>query len=315
MTAQFVTPVGRLVLGNPFEPQTKNAEGQPLTIKSGPNAGQPRVSYFVGIAIPKTDPGVGELLQRIHTTARDGFPQLFDAASNCIYPGFAFKYIDGDSTTPNRKGKVPAQREGFAGCWVLQLSSGFAPDCYDSNNQKLTDPQSIKRGYYVRANMSVVANGSQNQPGVFLNFNMLQLCAYGEEIVSGPDPDAAFGADKPALPQGASATPLAPAAAPPVAPGQAPATSAPAAPAGVQPHPGFVTGAAGTVPAPPTPQAPAVPPVAPAAPPAPPAPPAAPAAPVERKFVVDGVSHTESALRAAGYTDAHFAALPEDVPH
>ena len=50
---QILTPVGRLVQGDCFEPQTTDAEGKPLLIKNGPNAGQPRVEYFMAIAVPK----------------------------------------------------------------------------------------------------------------------------------------------------------------------------------------------------------------------------------------------------------------------
>ena len=49
----FTTPVGRLVMGSLYKAQDKDADGKPLLIKSGPNAGQPKVQYFFALAVPK----------------------------------------------------------------------------------------------------------------------------------------------------------------------------------------------------------------------------------------------------------------------
>ncbi len=122
---QILTPVGRLVQGDCFEPQTTDAEGKPLLIKNGPNAGQPRVEYFMAIAVPKTDAGYNEVWAAIHGVARAAFPSLFDAAGNCINPKFAFKVTDGDSQVPNTKGTKPCDREGFPGNWIMNFSGGF----------------------------------------------------------------------------------------------------------------------------------------------------------------------------------------------
>jgi len=210
---QILTPVGRLVMGDCFTPQTTDAEGRPLVIKTGPNAGQPRVDFYMGIAIPKTDAGYNDLYATIYNEARVSFPNLFDASGQCLNPKFAFKIIDGDSQIPNSKGNKPCDREGFVGHWILNFSGGYAPKCYVPNNGDLslaTDPAMIKRGYYVRICGSVKGNGSQQQPGIFLNHSMVELVGYGEEIITGPDANAVFGAAPAALPQGASATPLAP---------------------------------------------------------------------------------------------------------
>jgi len=242
---QILTPVGRLVMGDCFTPQTTDAEGRPLVIKTGPNAGQPRVDYYMGIAIPKTDAGWDELYAAIYNEARVSFPNLFDEAGNCLNPKFAFKIIDGDSQIPNSKGNKPCDREGFPGHWILNFSGGYAPKCYVPNNGDLslaTDPNMVKRGYYVRIYGSVKGNGSQQQPRIFLNHSMVELVGYGEEIISGPDANAVFGAQPAALPAGASATPLAPVqtlAAP--VPGQvAPAPIAAPVPGTVTPAPDFL---------------------------------------------------------------------------
>src|SRR5262245_17412132 len=50
-------PVGRMVMGSMHEPQTKDANNQPLVIKQGPDAGKPTQRYFFQVAIPKAAPG------------------------------------------------------------------------------------------------------------------------------------------------------------------------------------------------------------------------------------------------------------------
>ena len=53
MTAvNFTTPVGRLVAGSLYKGQDKDAEGRPLVVKNGPQAGQPRLDFYFAIAIP-----------------------------------------------------------------------------------------------------------------------------------------------------------------------------------------------------------------------------------------------------------------------
>ncbi len=306
---QILTPVGRLVQGDCFEGQTKDAEGNPLVVKNGPNAGQPRVDYFIAIAIPKTDASYNELWAKIHGEKRAAFPSLFDASGNCINPKFAFKVTDGDSQVPNTKGVKPCDRVGFPGHWVLNFSGGYAPKCYTAGGaERIVDPAMIKRGYYVRISGTVKGNGSQQQPGIFLNHSMVELVGYGEEIVTGPDANAVFGGTPvAALPAGASATPLAPAAAPAM-PGAAPTPAAPA-PAPAAPAPAPAAPAPGQAPA--APAAPVQPATDLLQPGQAPAAPAAPAAPVEVKYVTpDGGQWTEAQLLAANYDAAQIAALP-----
>lgn len=280
---QFVTPVGRLVQGDIWKGNDKDMDGRPLTVKSGPNMGQARVEYYVALAIQKTDPGLPELFAKITQAAREGFPGMIDASGNSTNPKFAWKFTDGDSTAPNSRGIRPCDCEGFAGCWVFKFSSGFPVDAYtkllpESNGtlMKITDPEQLKRGYYIRVAGSVVGNGAQQQPGVFLNHQMVELVAYGDVIHSGPDPTAAFGGAA-SVPAGASTTPVGGAAAPP-----ATGTSTPPPAAGA------------------------------AAPPPPPAedilnppPPAA-----EQYRLLAGKRYSDAQLATAGYTPAQIAALP-----
>lgn len=217
MAVNIVTPAGRIVGGDCWRGNTTDATGAPLIIKNGPNAGQPRTEYYLGLAIPKTDPDYAALYAQIVAEAKATFPTLFDAAGNCVNPAFAFKVTDGDSEIPNKKGIRPCDREGYPGHWILHFSTSIAPTCYETGGAALiTDPERIKRGYWVRVGGSVVGNGSVESPGVFLNQSMIEFVAYGQEIKAGPDAKAVFGGTPvTTLPPGASATPLTPTTPPP----------------------------------------------------------------------------------------------------
>jgi len=266
---EFLSPVGRLVGGSPFEPQTKDHKGQPLVIRSGPNAGQPTKRFFMALAIAKNDPALPEFMAKITQAAQGAFPNLFDPSGNCIHPDFAWKFKDGDSQVPDTKGNRPCDKEGYPGHFVFGFSGSHPPKVHgDDPTAVLTDPASVKRGYYIRILGSVVGNDEPSNPGVYLNYSCVQFVAYGPEIKVGPDGTAAFSAAPiAALPAGASKTPLAPTAAPA---GPLPAMAAPPAMAAM------------------------------AAPPAP--------APAVEKFAIGGVEYTRDALVAAGYTEEQIQA-------
>lgn len=206
---EILTPVGRLVQGHPMEKQDKDHLGQPLTTR----AGEPAVRYFVAVAIAKNDPAWPALWATLNQAARGGFPTLFDAQGNCLSRDFAWKVADGDATTVSRPGEKPnASKEGFAGHWILKFSSGFPIKTFYAGryapHEQLQDEKLIKRGYYVRVFGSVQGNNNSQKPGIYVNPSMLELVALGEEIVSGPDAAAAFGAaPAAALPAGAMPLP------------------------------------------------------------------------------------------------------------
>lgn len=312
-TRNFTTPVGRLVGGDVFKPRTKDFDGRPLMTKNN----EPRKEYVVQVAFDKNDQATQEMWAQVYAVAQESFPSLF---SNGAPPGFSFKVQDGDDRTPNMRGNIPAEKDGFPGCLVFTFKTSFAPTVVDQHKNPITDPNMIKRGYYIRLSVSCKGNGSQSKPGVYLNQSLVQLCGYGEEIASGPDPDQAF-AEPAHLPAGASTTPVAPAggvpgappaAGTPPAPGAAPA--APPAPGGAPaapPAPGAAPAAPAAPPAPggapapvpgfgmqPGAQPPAAPPAA--APPAQPAPP--PAQPAAAQYKTKPGSPTYESMIGAGWT-------------
>lgn len=319
----ITSPVGRIVMGSLYDPSTTDAEGKPLVVKTGPNAGQPRVNYFFALAIPKgAEPHWAHTPwgQQIWNVGNQAFP---NAAQS---PAFAWKIEDGDSQIPNKKGRKPCDNEGWRGHWILKFSGGFAPKVYQQEGAgyaQVMQKDFCKPGFFVEVAFSVEGNGSQSQPGVYLNHSMVCFRAYGQEITFGPDvASAGFGAAP--LPAGASMTPPAGAIPMPQAPAAAPAGYAP------PPAPGVMPAAAPTMPLPPgLPQVPGVAPAPlpqggfapmPSAPaPGAPAPipvtpnpgfvqvppPPAPVAPV-RQMTAAAQGVTYEAYVAAGWSDAQL---------
>ena len=207
-----LTCIGRMVMGNLYVPNDKDFDGKPLTIKTGPNAGQARVSYFIGLAIAKgAERGWWETAwgSAIYSVGSRAFP------SACQRADFAWKIEDGDSQQPNKRNRRPCDNEGWPGHWILKLSGGFAPKVFElvdgpqgRGYVQHLEPDYIKPGYYVEVAFNVDDNGQQNNPGVYLNHNMICFRGFGKEIVFGPRVEEAGFGQAP-LPAGASAVPLA----------------------------------------------------------------------------------------------------------
>ena len=259
--AEILTPPGRLVRGSLYDGQTTDAENKPLVYKTGVNAGQPRVDFYFAVAIPKETGKQwweSEWGAAIKEVAEKGFP-----GGQSQHPSFAWKIIDGDSDVPNKAGRKPCEFEGYRGHWVLNFSSGFAPNVYTENGDKqLTEKDAVKPGDWIEVYGFVTDNESQQQPGVYLNHSMINFVGYGERITLGKDPKA-VGFGKHGKPAQASTTPPAssfnPATTPPAqttgAPQPATTTPAAAPTATPEPHPGIMNPPA-SAPAAPSPAAP-----------------------------------------------------------
>lgn len=205
---QLLTPVGRLVQGSLYEPQTTDVENKPLTIRTGPNAGQPRVDYYFGLAIPKgNERHWSETTwgMKIWAVGCRDFP---NGQTNS--PQFAWKVQDGDNNVPNKVGRKNCDKEGFPGHWVLNFSSGFQSQIYNEDGTaQILENNSVNLGDWIQVYGSVAGNGSSQQPGVFLNHQMIAFHYYGKRIVLGADPKSVGFGNSGSIPMGASKTPLA----------------------------------------------------------------------------------------------------------
>jgi hypothetical protein len=230
----FTLPPGRLVWGSLYKPRDKDYEGRPLVYKTGPDAGKPRVTYDIGVAIPK-QPGAthwahtdwGKVIWQAGHARVPNAGQLGDA--------FSWKVQDGDSAVVKQQpgkppGKAPREREGHAGCWIVALSSSFAPTIVDARSPKFepfTQPNAVLPGDYIQVQGNAADNESVGNPGVFLNHNLVAFSGFGQRITTGVDPSSvgfqvgtAAGASMTPIGGAMSAAPAAPAAAgaPPAAP-------------------------------------------------------------------------------------------------
>lgn len=311
----FVTGIGRIVQGDPFRISDKDNDGNLRVVKNGPNAGIPNPQVWVKVAFPKTpgqaptayrqapnlDPEiasgseVGQLFALMKQAASLGFAHLFPAGGAAPI-NFSYKIADGDGV--DDKGKPWAEREGFAGHWIVTFSRNvgekvgvgpvqvFTQLGHDRGDLTLT-PVTTGRpraGDYVKVAGEFQGNDNAANPGIYANLAMVCGVREGVEIVQtgGPDAAAAFGGTvAPANPGAAAAftPPPAPAAAPPLPPPAAGAVAAP--PPTAAPSPGSV---------------PAAPPPAPAAPPPPPAGPS-----LLPQHVAAGLTYDE--MTKAGWTD------------
>ena len=300
MSNNFTSPTGRLVFGDAFKPSPVLDDNKKQ--KVDPVTGALLVEYVVGVAFNKQDPAWHAFKAELRQADRAAWPNFFQPNGELV-PGVQFfdKIVDGDGR--NKKGELRSSREGFAGHEVVTFASRFAPTCHAFENGRwvqITDPNAIKRGYYIRVDGTTATNNSQQSPGMYRNLSMIALIGYGQEIVGGPDANERFGNAPPPLPPGASMTPVAPAA---------PMPAAPAAP--------YVPPVGGAAFAPVTPP-PYTPPSAPAAPPTsttpyptnPPAPayagymqpPPAPAAPIARVMLPSATATYEQYI-ASGWND------------
>lgn len=216
MSTQFISPVGRLVQGGMSLHAKTDMQGKPLLDGNG----QQVQECFLAIAVPKNDPGLQQFYALFDAQARASFPHLFPNGGACTHPKFAWKIQDGDGIDSN--GESVAGKPGHAGHWIFKMATRFAPRCYhygkyDPSQQIQSPDDVIKKGYYIRVSGTIDGNGvepgnKQAVPGLFVSPNMVELVAFGEEIVSGPDASKVFGgaAITTPLPPGASTTPILP---------------------------------------------------------------------------------------------------------
>lgn len=242
--------------------------------------GNQKREWSLGIAVPKdqlsNDPA--NIWAAMHGEAAKIFPQG-------LPPDFAMKYKDGDGVDHN--GKPFGDRTGYAGCMVFSLSTRIKPSFFRyEGGQNVLVNDGIKCGDYVNVQVGVKAHGpvGRGKAGLYMNLYAVQLVGYGEEIINKPSGNNIFGQEAPSVPQGASATPLAPQGGMPAMP-SAPQTAPASAQQPVAPQP-MQAPAPQAAPQPAAPVAPVAQPhhgVLPPAhqPAAPVAQPAAPAAPVQ----------------------------------
>jgi len=182
--AELVTPVGRIIEGSVSQPSTKDYDGN---LRNNPQ-------YYIGLAIPKNDPGVQTVLQMIYQDAVQFYARSADVMSRLQkgldpYSRFAWKISDGDHPKF-------ADKRLYHGHYVFKFSTIFRYPCIDITGATV-DPTLIKTGYYADVVFSYKPNGRVDQnAGVFLNIKALRCTGKGDEIV-GVDANKLFASAAP----------------------------------------------------------------------------------------------------------------------
>ena len=179
----ITTPEGRIVWGDPHRrnPIVDDATKQQ---KIDQSTGKPRFDVTFGLAIPK-----------------DQFAPVWDAMSRAaalLYPqgvpnGFAWKYKDGD-TDVDGKGNPLRNKEGYAGCYILTISTETVPKVLTPQNGAWVQIESgVKTGDFVQVGLGIKPHAGM-KPGLYVNPIMVGLSRIGDAINSGPSAEDVFGA-------------------------------------------------------------------------------------------------------------------------
>lgn len=202
-----LSPVGRLVSGNIFKPNYD----ENIKWEKGPNKGEQKPSYYIGVAFEKQSGVLDDIIKKIRQVAAASFPDKFDTTGKCIAPRFSFKIDDGDSDVPNTVGNKNCDRQGYPGNWILNFSTSYPfPVTTQDGKGYITDDQLIKKGDYIRVAFNIQSNFFPSNPGVKLYQQAVIFFDKGEEIHQGIDVSRIL-SDNPVsvLPQGVSSTPSA----------------------------------------------------------------------------------------------------------
>jgi hypothetical protein len=216
----FTTPVGRIVWGS-------IAKSSPVTDDNTKQVkldatGQPRKKWSFGVAFSKH-----EFEQFVRPHLNQAAALLF---AQGVPPNFSWKITDGDAI--DSKGTPYSAREGYAGCFVLAFNTELsAPPCWVQNPSGAgflqKDAQEINAGDYVAVGVNAAPNKATNplhKSGLYINPRSVMFVGYGQRIINrnAPDPNEMFANRQFALPPGASATPIGPAAGAPMPQGMQP---------------------------------------------------------------------------------------------
>ncbi len=192
---ELSTPIGRLVAGHPIKskPSFDDKTKQPRLDSTGRQMNE----TFIALAIPK--------IAGLDWKQTDWGQILVGVAQGAFVAGesgrndFAWKVTDGDSTVVNQKSVRWCDKEGYPGHWVMNLSTMYNVTCYHTGryapHDAIKDAAAIKAGDYIRVNLEIKGNGSQQSPGIYLNPVLVSVEREGVEIIPvGKDAGAAFGA-------------------------------------------------------------------------------------------------------------------------
>jgi hypothetical protein len=204
--SNLYTPGGRFVTGDLVRKGDKDYDGRPIPPEEQ--------EYFFGVAVPKTDPGVNDLLGQLFqlASAHYGSNAAISAQiqQGLTAPGFSWKVQDGDAPVPdNRTGQMKETPEYYKGCYIFKFKTKYEFGACDEQNIEMGRDQ-IKRGDYVDVMFSATPNGRvDGNAGIILYPNAIRRLGYGEAIISGVAASDAFANRAAVAPPGATSMPQA----------------------------------------------------------------------------------------------------------
>lgn len=196
MAIEILTPPGRIVWGHPIE---KDVKTDPKTRKPvlGKDGKEQDVWAF-GLAIPKDQ--FAPVEQAIAQAAYQMYPQ------GNFPRDFSWKIKR--ETDLDENNKPYGEREGYAGCVVLTISTqAFCPPLFkfENGSYRQLEAKEIKCGDWIASKLSIAAHPG----GVYINPMCHDFVGYGAEIQrrSAANPNETFGGRTYQLPPGVTTTP------------------------------------------------------------------------------------------------------------
>lgn len=241
----LITPGGRFIQGSLTEKGEKDHAGVIIPPE--------KRTYFIGVAIPKSAPGLSELINKLWQMAATDYAAvplvMLQINQGLAAKDFAWKIEDGDAQRYDKKTGQPKDTpEHMKGCYIFKFNTQFDLGACDLEGRDI-DRATIKRGDYVDVVFSSLINSKvDDTAGIYLNPNAIRRLGFGEALTGGAPASSQFANKAPAfIPQGATQMPTAGAAvmpgtgaAPAGMPGAPPAMlPPPAAPAAVFPPAGW----------------------------------------------------------------------------
>ena len=178
--------VGRCVWGNPGKSKNKiDMDTKQPILKDG----VPVQQWAFGLAFNKAE-FERVIWPAMQSEAAFGYP-------SGVPSNFAWKYNDGDGVDSN--GKPFSAREGYAGCYILNVTTeAFPPPIYVFENgaYRTISGDQVKTGDYFAIDLNLQVNVPKQRthtPGLYVNPNGLLFFQAGPEIFNGPDAETMFG--------------------------------------------------------------------------------------------------------------------------
>jgi hypothetical protein len=168
-----ISPVGRIVQGDLFEGSTNGYQNKPYGLRQD---GSVIKKWFIALAIEKNNPDLAKFMQDLLGQARQAWPTFHgNHLDNNV---FKSKIADGDATDD----------QNMKGCVIFKLESQypptiFAPDC----KRVITNPEEVKRGYYIQVAGSYETNGDNQKPGMKFWLQKVLFKYAGTEIKGSSD--------------------------------------------------------------------------------------------------------------------------------